>query len=131
MRNATESNVPADLGELEREVMEIVWRDGPSTAEQVREKLGRRLRESTVRTVLRRIEEKGFVTHVVDNRTYIYRAAEARERVAARAVKGIVDWFCNGSMEELLTGMVDAQVLDRKELQRLADKIAKAKGGKS
>ena len=131
MRNAKAPQVPADLGELEREVMEIVWRHGPCNAEQVRERLGRPLRESTVRTVLRRIEDKGFVTHTVENRTYVYRAAEARQRVAARAVKGIVDWFCNGSMEELLTGMVDAQVLDRRELQRLAEKIAKAKGGKS
>lgn len=128
MSNATEPHIPADLGGLEREVMEIVWRDGPCTAEQVREKLSRPLRESTVRTVLRRIEEKGFVTHTVENRTYVYRASEARERVAARAVKRIVDWFCDGSMEELLTGMVDADVLDRKELQRLAAKIAKAKG---
>ena len=110
--------------------MEIVWREGPCTAEHVRERLGRPLRESTVRTVLRRIEEKGFVTHTVENRTYVYRAAEARGRVAARAVKGIVDWFCNGSMEELLTGMVDSDVLDRRELQRLAAKIANAKGGK-
>jgi BlaI family penicillinase repressor len=130
MRNATEAHIPADLGELERRVMEIVWREGPCTAEQVREKLDRPLRESTVRTVLRRIEEKGFVTHTVESRTYVYKAAEARQRVAARAVKGIVDWFCNGSMEELLTGMVDAAVLDRRELQRLAEKIAKAKGGR-
>jgi predicted transcriptional regulator len=45
-------------------------------------------------------------------------------------VKRIVDRFCNGSVEEVLVGMVDAQVLDRRELQRLADKIARAKGGR-
>lgn len=129
MRNATEQNIPADLGELERQVMGLVWLHGPCTAEDVRAKLDRPLRESTVRTVLRRLEEKGFVTHTVENRTYIYRAAEARGRVAARAVKRIADWFCNGSMEELLTGMVDSAVLDETELQRLTAKIVKAKGG--
>ncbi len=129
MRNASEPNIPPDLGVLERQVMGLVWRNGPCTAEDVRGKLDRPLRESTVRTVLRRLEEKGFVTHTVETRTYLYRAAEARERVAAKAVKRIVDWFCNGSVEELLTGMVDAAVLDRKELQRLAAKIAKVKGG--
>jgi len=109
--------------------MGLVWRDGPCTAEAVRAKLDRPLRESTVRTVLRRLEEKDFVTHTVENRTYVYKAAEARGRVAAKAVKRIVDWFCNGSVEELLTGMVDAAVLDRRELERLAAKIARAKGG--
>ena len=67
------------------------------TADAVRELLPRRPKELTVRTVLRRLEEKGYVTHTIDGRTYVYRAAEARRSVAAKAVKRIVDWFCNGS----------------------------------
>ncbi len=130
MRNATVVNIPAELGDLERDVMQLVWLEAPCTAEAVREKLGRKLKDSTIRTVLRRLEEKGYVTHTVENRTYIYQPAEARQRVAAKAVKRIADWFCNGSMEELLVGMVDTAVLDRRELQRLLDKIEKAKGGK-
>jgi predicted transcriptional regulator len=129
MSSTTEQSSPAALGELERQVMELVWRHAPCTAEDIRAKLDRPLRESTVRTVLHRLEEKGFLTHTIENRTFLYRAAEARGRVAAKAVERIVNWFCNGSMEELLTGMVDSAVLDRKELQRLAAKIAKAKGG--
>jgi len=109
--------------------MDLVWRHAPCTAEDIRAKLDQPLRESTVRTVLHRLEKKGLVTHTIDNRTFVYQAAEARGRVAAQAVKRIVDWFCHGSMEELLTGMVDTAVLDRKELQRLAEKIAKTKGG--
>jgi hypothetical protein len=46
--------------------------------------------------------------------------------VAGRAVKRIVDWFCEGSVEALLVGMVDSKVLGRAELQRLADRIAAA-----
>ena len=46
--------------------------------------------------------------------------------MAGRAVKRIVDWFCEGSVEALLVGMVDSKVLDRAELQRLADRIALA-----
>jgi len=45
-------------------------------------------------------------------------------------VQRIVDWFCNGSMEEVLVGMVDASMLDQRQLRLLADKVAKAKGGK-
>ena len=116
-----------DLGDLEREVMQLVWANGTVTAEVVREQLSRPLKESTVRTVLRRLEEKGYTTHTVDGRTFVYQAAEPRGRVAAKAVQRIVDWFCNGSMDEVLVGMVDTAMLDQKKLRALADKIAKAK----
>ena len=117
---------PAELGELERSILLLVWRLGSASAEQVRESLDRPLKDSTVRTVLRRLEEKGYLAHAVDDRTFIYRPAESRQRVAGRAVKRIVDWFCEGSVEALLVGMVDSKVLDRAELQRLADRIAAA-----
>lgn len=117
---------PAELGELERDILSIVWRLGNVTAEQVREELDRPLKDSTVRTVLRRLEEKGYLMHAVDDRTFIYSPAESRQKVAGRAVKRIVDWFCEGSVEALLVGMVDSKVLDRAELQRLADRIAAA-----
>ena len=118
---------PTDLGDLERDVMQLVWAGGPLTSETVRERLSRPLKESTVRTVLRRLEDKGFVTHSVQGRTYVFEAAEARREVAARAVRRIADWLCNGSVEEVLIGMVDTDVLDSAQLQRFADKIAKAK----
>ena len=116
-----------ELGDLERDVMQLVWAHGPVTAEAVREKLSRPLKESTVRTVLRRLEEKGYTTHTVDGRTYVYQAAEERGRVAAKAVQRIVDWFCNGSVEEVLVGMVDHAMLDQKQLRTLADQVARAK----
>src|SRR3954467_11069657 len=116
-----------ELGDLEREVMQLVWEHGPVTAETVRERLSRKLKESTVRTVLRRLEDKTYVTHTVDGRTYVYTAAEPRARVAAKAVQRIVDWFCDGSVEEVLVGMVDNAMLDQRQLQALADQVAKAK----
>jgi BlaI family penicillinase repressor len=120
----------SDLGELEREVMQLVWAAGEVTADTIRERLARKPKESTVRTVLRRLEEKGYVSHTVDGRTYVFSATEARPQVAARAVKRIVDWLCNGSVDEVLVGMVDARMLDRRTLQRLAKRIEDAKGGK-
>jgi BlaI family transcriptional regulator, penicillinase repressor len=116
-----------ELGDLEREVMQLVWAHGPVTAEAVRKRLSRRLKESTVRTVLRRLEDKGYADHTVEGRTYIYHAAEPRSRVAAKAVQRIVDWFCNGSIEEVLVGMVDTAMLDQRQLRLLADQVAKAK----
>ena len=124
-----EANLP-DLGDLEREVMQLIWAGGPLTAEFVREKLGRRLKESTVLTVLRRLEEKGYVNHTVDGRTFVYQATHPRGKVAAKAVQRIIDLFCNGSVEEVLVGMVDSAIVDQRQLRSLADKVAKAKGGK-
>jgi BlaI family penicillinase repressor len=118
---------PTDLGDLERDVMQLVWAGGPLTSETVRERLSRPLKESTVRTVLRRLEDKGFVTHSVHGRTYVFEAAEARREVAARAVRRIADWLCNGSVEEVLVGMVDSDMLDSGQLRRFADQIAKAR----
>ena len=123
-----ESNThdPAELGELERDLLSIVWRLGTVTAERAREELNRPLKDSTVRTVLRRLEEKGYLAHSLEDRTFIYRPAESRQRVAGRAAKRIVDWFCEGSVEALLVGMVDSKVLDQAELQRLATRISEA-----
>ena len=121
--NTISAHEPAGLGELERDVLVIVWRHGFVTADQVREDLDRPLKDSTVRTVLRRLEEKGYLAHSIDDRTFVYRPAQSRQRVAGRAVKRIVDWFCEGSVETLLVGLVDSKVLDRIELQRLADRI--------
>ena len=110
--------------------MQIVWDAGEITADQVRERLSRKSKESTVRTVLKRLEGKGYVTHTVEGRTFLFRAAEARQEVAARAVQRIVAWFCNGSVDEVLVGMADARMLDPKTLKMLAKRIdaAKARG---
>lgn len=125
-RNTPPAHDPGELGQLEREILTIVWRLGTATADGVREELGKPLKDSTVRTVLRRLEEKGYLGHSVEDRTFLYRPAESPQRVAGRAVKRIVDWFCDGSVEALLVGMVDSKVLDRAELKRLAERIAAA-----
>ena len=111
--------------------MQLVWTTGETTADAIRERLARKPKESTVRTVLRRLEDKGYITHTVDGRTYVFRAAEARPQVAARAVKAIVDWLSNGSIEEVLVGMMDARMLDGGTLQRLAQRIEQAKEEKA
>jgi BlaI family penicillinase repressor len=109
--------------------MDHVWSRGPVSAEDCRAALNSTwpMKESTMRTVLRRLEAKGYVLHTVEGRTYVYRAAEAPARVAARAVKQLIDRLCGGSAEQLVIGMVDHEVLGAKQLERLARKIAQAK----
>ncbi|HXW54265.1 MAG TPA: BlaI/MecI/CopY family transcriptional regulator [Candidatus Cybelea sp.] len=124
--NSTTGSTPKDLGDVEQAVMDYVWSRGPCSSEECREALAdaRPMKESTVRTVLRRLEEKGYVAHELNGRTFMYRAAEARQNVAVRAVRNIIDRFCGGSAEELVIGLVDHQVLDRRRLEQLARKIA-------
>jgi len=119
-----------ELGDLEGEVMQLVWQHQSITAEAVRKQLAKRLQESTVRTVLRRLEDKGYVIHTVKGRTFHFQPAEKRGAVAAKAVQRIVNWFCDGSLEEVLVGMVENATLDPKELKALSEKITRAKGTK-
>jgi BlaI family transcriptional regulator, penicillinase repressor len=125
----TDQKRPKGLGDVEQIIMDEVWAHGPCSAESCREALSatRPMKESTVRTMLRRLEEKGFLSHEIEGRTYIYRAAQARQNVAVRAVKNIIDRFCGGSAEELVVGMVENSVIGRAQLERLARKIAQEK----
>src|SRR5579863_7030188 len=127
--NNTYKKRPKGLGEVEQMVMDYVWAHGPCTAESCREALAatRPMKDSTVRTVLRRLEQKGFVAHEIDGRTFVYRAAENRQNVAIRAVKSIIDRFCGGSAEELVVGLVNSDLIDRRQLEQLARKIAQRK----
>lgn len=118
---------------MEQAVMDYLWSHGPCSSEQCREALAatRPMKESTIRTVLRRLEQKGYLQHSIDGRTFIYRAAEPRHSVVARAARNIIDRFCGGSAEEFVIGMVDNKVIGRKQLERIAQKIAEQKEGKS
>jgi predicted transcriptional regulator len=128
VKTSTLSSLPAGaLGELEQAVMDYVWRHAPVSAEQCREAVARTHKDSTIRTVLRRLEEKGYVEHRVSGRTYLYQPVRAKHDVAARAVQKIVDRLCDGSVERLLVGLVDNDVVSEAELERLARKIAKAR----
>lgn len=117
----------APLSDLERAVMNVVWRRGNTTAAEVQNDLAaeRPLRDSTIRTVLMRLEEKGYVQHEVSGRTFVYSPLQASSSVAARAVKQIVDRFCQGSLESLLAGMVDNELVDSDELQEIVNRLSR------
>ena len=117
-----------NLSELERRVMDFIWRRSSVTASEVRSGLEPkdRLADSTVRTVLRRLEEKGYLTHRLDGRAYRYEPTADRRRVAVQAVRRIIDRFCEGSVEQLLLGLVENEVIDERELGEAARKIAAA-----
>lgn len=123
----TRAEKPA-LSPLENAAMRVLWERRTATAEEVRIALGTQqsLKDSTVRTILRRLETKGYATHTSDGRTYIYRPRVESRNVAADAVRNIIDRFCEGSLETLLVGMVDGELVSPQKLKQLADRIGRA-----
>ncbi len=130
MRNTQPPRKP--LSDLEHRVMRFLWSRESATAEQVRDALAshKPLKDSTVRTVLRRLEEKGYACHGVEGRTYVYRGLEKPENVALSAVRQIIDRFCGGSAEALVAGMVENESLGGEELEQLARKLRASRGRK-
>jgi BlaI family penicillinase repressor len=133
VRTTSNSRVRTPLTELENEVMQAVWGAAPCTVEAVHAAVSRNrsLKETTTRTLLRRLEQKGYLTHEEQGRAYVYRAVEPARNLAARAVRQIIDRFCQGSVEELVSGMVEAKVLSKRELDELEAFVkSRRQGGK-
>jgi BlaI family penicillinase repressor len=131
-RSSPAARVKAPLTDLENEVMRVVWTSsGPCSVEAVYDVVSRTrdLKETTVRTLLRRLEHKGYLRHESEGRAYLYRATEPSRNLAARAVRQIIDRFCQGSVEELVSGMVDAKALSKNELSRLEDFVREQRKG--
>jgi BlaI family transcriptional regulator, penicillinase repressor len=132
-RTASRARVRPLLTDLENEVMQTVWDGGACTVEAVHRIVSRKrdLKETTTRTLLRRLEHKGYLQHASDGRAYVYRAVEPARNLAARAVRQIIDRFCQGSLEELVSGMVEAKVLNKGDIDEL-EKFVRSRrpGGK-
>jgi predicted transcriptional regulator len=122
----TERNITrAPLTDLQQAILDAVWSMGAATSEDLRAALHprHRLKDSTIRTLLRRLESRGYITHKREGKVFVYRAAIAQRSIAARAVQAIIDRFCAGSAEQFLAGMVDERVLSADEIQKLARRI--------
>ncbi|HEX8849007.1 MAG TPA: BlaI/MecI/CopY family transcriptional regulator [Gemmatimonadaceae bacterium] len=110
------------FSDRELDVMTVLWQHGPSTAGEVREQLAARdvdLAYNTVLSVLRTLEEKGHVGHVVEGKAHRYRPLVDRARAGQRAVTRMLDTVFGGSAELLLTHLVRDRRVDAAELKRL------------
>jgi predicted transcriptional regulator len=120
----------ANLSAAERQVMEVVWDRGEVTAKEARDALPREVARNTVRTLLERMEEKGWVTHRELARAYLYRAVRPREESVGRKVREIVDTVCGGSPESLVAALLDYRGLRPGELQRIRKMLEEARAGR-
>jgi predicted transcriptional regulator len=114
------------LGKRERQIMDILYRHGRATASQVLAELPEAPTYSTVRAMLRYLEEKGLVSHEQDGPRYVYRPTKPKGEVRASALSHVVRTFFDGSVTTAVATLLEAKPLSRKEHERLSQLLADA-----
>ena len=120
----------SDLSGAQREIMEIFWeREQEMTASDVRSVLlqRREVARNTVGTLLERMELKGWLKHREKGRTFWYRAACERGRSIAQQVGAVLEKFCGGSPETLVSALLDYRGLTPDEIEKVKALLANAK----
>ena len=118
------------LGSRESEVMDVLWRRGPSTVNEVLGGLSAQLAYTTVLTILQNLESKKCVRHVVEGRAHRYQAIVEQAAFRRTAVQQLKKKLFRGSSELFLTQLVDDHKLSKDQLQRIQailDENAKSK----
>ncbi len=109
------------LGRIELQIMNVVWEKGKATVHDVKDTLGRGRKPaySTILTMMRKLEVKGYLEHDVDDRTYVYRPAISRKVVRHGILGDIVDRLFEGSPSLLLNSLVEQNRISKKELREI------------
>lgn len=119
------------LTRRERAIMDVLYRTGRATAADIRAALSGEPSDSTVRTQLRVLEDKGHVQHEEQGLRYVYLPTVPRHAARRSALKHLVDTFFDGSHAKVVTTLLGSDVarLSDDELDRIADLIASARKG--
>lgn len=109
------------LTETQREIMEVVWERGEVTVSQVRHALAKKrdVARNTVQTMIVRLEDKGWLRHRVEGRTFIYSAARPRVTSLGAKVAQMVDRLFGGSPESMVTALIEYRGLSPAEAERI------------
>lgn len=115
------------LTKAEEEIMQSIWRIGPSTVGQIREEIEKDTNEkpvhSTISTMLRILVEKGFLTYKVYGRTFEYQPMLSKEEYSRQSLQKLVSDYFEGSMNRLVSFLVEEKELNAKELNDLLEKL--------
>lgn len=116
------------LSRRERHIMDILFRLGRATADEVMRELAGKRTSSTVRTQLRVLEQKGHVRHEERGRRFVYFPVMPRRTASKSALRHVVDTFFDGSAEKVVAALLGGggARLSGAELDRIADLVAKA-----
>lgn len=123
-------DIAQGLTDREAQIMDRLWELNEATAEQIRSGLSDDPHDSTVRTILRILEEKGFVNHKCDGKTFVYRPAIARTQVQKRTLGNIIRRFFSGSPQDLVLRLLEDEKLSTQDLKHLIEQAGAVSGSK-
>jgi predicted transcriptional regulator len=117
------------LGDLQLQIMKVVWEREGATVSQVLEALPSQhgLAYTTVATMLRKMEARGLLDHRVEGRSFIYRAKVEEAEVSRSMADHLVDRLFEGSLTEAVSHLLSTREVSREELARLERLIAERK----
>ena len=118
------------LTPLELEIMNILWENGASNVQTVREQLERELAYTTVQTMLNILNRKGRVKRMLKDRAYLYKPAMTRPQFVSQHLGDLVDRLFGGSAEDLVMSLVEAKHLTPQKLARLHKLVEEQEGKK-
>src|SRR5215469_13398612 len=113
---------------LELQIMQVIWRQGPSNVSAVQDGLEQKLAYTTVQTMLNILQKKGKLKRRLRGRAYVYSAAVTEEKALGHAVRDLVDRMFGGSSEELVMSLIKSKQLDAKKIAALSKRLEQ-KGG--
>lgn len=109
----------ATLTEAELRIMDVLWRKGSGTVQQVQDWLPSTLAYNSVLTTIRILEKKGHVKHVKDGRAHVYEPVIGREEATRSEIRHLVGRFFRNSHEALVLNILQDESIDASELNRL------------
>ncbi len=117
------------LSRRERQIMDVIYRHGSATVQDVREQIADAPSYSAVRALLRVLEDRGHLKHRHNGPRYVYHPTLARERARKSALKRLLSTFFDDSPEAAVAALLDMSTddLDQDELDRLASMIERAR----
>ena len=107
------------LTEREAQIMDVLWRRGEALADEIREELPGEPHDSTVRTLLRILETKGFVAHEARGKAFVYRPAVERAQAQRSALRNFLGRLFDGSAESLVLRLIEDEVLTPEQLEQI------------
>lgn len=129
MRIPKKSRADADLSRRERQIMDILFARGRASGPEIQEALADKPNYSSVRTILRVLERKGYVRHAAEGLRYVYEPTVAREAASKSALQRIIRTFFDGSAKDAVAALLDPSAfkLSEEELSDLARMVDRAK----
>ncbi len=116
----------AILTEAELRILDVLWRKGSGTVQQVLDWLPSALAYNSVLTTIRTLEKKGHVKHLKDGRAHIYEPIIGRDQATRSEIRHLVGRFFSNSHEALVLNILQDEAIDAAELKRLRDMLERS-----